>query len=181
MAEAHLENQSASPKYVRRKYTSVQGAVQHLIALLHEEDAGASGFDPERAAETAGIDTSSEGYREHSSDRVRQLTLLREALRNAHDCIVTRYREGTINIHPDDLLGAWTAKRADGDSLSTIGDRLDVSKKNISVHYIDRVDGYVEAALKTKDLWRDTPNREQRSGYDAKQDYQQEDWTDGDA
>jgi len=52
-----------------------------------------------------------------------------------------------------------------------------VTQRAAKKRYIDRAAGYVESSLRAQGLWKDSPWREDRSGYDVKQDYQEEDWT----
>jgi len=170
-----IEEAVPSPQWTRRKYASVRGAMQHLKSLYELEETGASGFDPQRAKETAGIDGTANGYRQKASRRIRQMHELERALKAAVQRTWSEY-DDIIEVCPDEIwyaFGRWHVDRA---SISTIADELDRSRAAIRKHRIGRADGYVESALKACDLWLDAREvREDRSGYDAKQDFIDED------
>lgn len=176
MAEAHLENRAPTTRARRRKYASVRGAMQHLNVLYSLEETGASGFDPERAAETANIDGTADGYRQKASQRMEQVRRLERALGAAVKRTWQEYNNDTIEVSPDEIWHAFGRWHIDRVSLSTIADELDLSRAAVRQHRIDRADGYVESALQACGLWLDARHvREDRSGYDAKQDYVDED------
>jgi len=175
-----IEESTPSPKRLRRKYKSVQEAAQHLQLLYRYEDTGASGFDPERAMETAGVDTSSAGYRDVGSKRMSQLRDLEAAFSAAWRRMCREHDRGDIDNHPDDLWRAWWGVRMEQRSKTDVAREIGFSRSTLNDHYLDRVDGYLESALRARDLWIDDRQyRETRNGYDAKQDYQDEEWDDG--
>jgi len=180
MAEGYLENRAPTTTYSRRKYVSVEGALEHYQALLQLEDTGASGFDPERAAETAGVESSGDGYRQVGSDRLRQIQLLETALDAAQRRMRHDYKKSRFDNDPDDLIRALMLYHLKNITQREVGHALGVTKQVAKSQYIDRAAGYLESALKAQGLWEDSPWREDRSGYDAKQDYQKKDWTDDD-
>jgi len=176
-----IEDATPSPTWVRRRYASVQEAAQHLQLLYRCEDTGASGFDPQRASETAGVDTSTAGYQDVGDDRVLQINDLEAAFRAAWRRTCREYEDDIIQNHPDDLWQTWWAVRMEQRDKEEVGQELGVTGKAVHKHYLDRIDGYTETALKARDLWiEDARQREEKAGYKAKQDHQQEDWTDGD-
>jgi len=175
-----IEEAVPSPQWTRRQYVSVEGALEHYQALLQLEDTGASGFDPERAAETAGVESSGDGYRQVGSDRLRQIQLLETALDAAQRRMRHDYKKSRFDNDPDDLIRALMLYHLGDMTQREVGHALGVTKQVAKSQYIERAAGYLESALKAQGLWEDSPWREDRSGYDAKQDYQKKDWTDDD-
>jgi len=180
MARSELENAPPPCSYPRRKYVSVEGALEHYQALLRLEDTGASAMDPETAAEMAGVQTSGDGYRQVGSDRLRQLQLLETALDAAQRRMRHDHNNGAFDNDPDDLIRALMRYHLDDMTQREVGHELGVTQRAAKKRYIDRAAGYVESALRAQGLWIDSPAREGRDGYDVKQDYQEEDWDDDD-